>query len=319
MTPVVALDTFDKKYAALRFIQFKQTTYGSDPNPTFRAEEHPERVAWAGAAATAVGSSNLTRARLLALWTGEGSMAVNSHDRINNSNNISAYNTWPLEFSAAVSFAPGNHDAAKTVYIYNVAYTCLGADFLLKQVPGGADNQPDLRSYSSALSHFKSAAEPNFRHPGGAMPCRVQRDGVDSAVGLAERDVTSRDLRPCLAPRDDATFKLGHEAVVDVTVLDHGLGFPAGGLGCGCRRRRGNRRRLPLRFVEPDLPDNVSDEPLGDVAGTATVKLDVHQHLRELGQRHRLHERRGMRHLPGSGFVFVVGLDGDREVKGREH
>ena len=152
MTAVTELPSFDLKYGALRSALGKQTTYPSDANPTLRATQFPERVQFATAAATAVGDANLTRARLMALWTREGSMDVSSqHTR-------TGYNPWPLGFGAAVSAAPASEADAKAIFIYDVAYKCLGSDFLLKH-SGGADNEPDLRDYPAALAHFKSTAD----------------------------------------------------------------------------------------------------------------------------------------------------------------
>jgi hypothetical protein len=151
-TAVTELPSFDLKYGALRSALGKQTTYPSDANPTLRATQFPERVQFATAAATAVGDANLTRARLMALWTREGSMDVSSqHTR-------TGYNPWPIGFGAAVSAAPASEADAKAIFIYDVAYICLGSDFLLKH-SGGADNEPDLRDYPAALAHFKSTAD----------------------------------------------------------------------------------------------------------------------------------------------------------------
>jgi len=152
MSAGIELPSFDLKYGALRSTLAKQTTYASDANPTFVATQFPERVQWAATAAAAVGDANLNRARLLALWTREGSMNVSSQHRCN------GYNPWPLGFSAAVSAAPASDADAKTIFIYDVAYICLGSDFLLKH-SGGADNQPDLRDYTAALAAFKSTAD----------------------------------------------------------------------------------------------------------------------------------------------------------------
>ena len=157
-SPGIGLSSFSGKYAALRYTQAKQTTYGSDPNPTLRADQHAERVAWAGEAAQSLADSRISRARILALWAREGSMAVNSEDHQNNNNNYSAVKVWPLGFNAAVSAAPASADHAKIIYVYDVAYICLGSDFLLKK-SGGPDNQPDLTDYSAATAHFTNAAD----------------------------------------------------------------------------------------------------------------------------------------------------------------
>jgi hypothetical protein len=147
------LNTFDNKLTATRYTQKKQTTYTpGDTAPTVVADGHAERVTWATNATAAINDARLPKGRLLALWMKEGSM------RLNNQDNATTYNTWPIIFSALSAAPPNNADDAKTIFIYDVAYISLGSDFLLKK-SGGADNQPDLTDYAAALTFFRNAAD----------------------------------------------------------------------------------------------------------------------------------------------------------------
>ncbi len=156
MSSVTELPAYANKFAALRWIQKRQTTYTfSDANPTLVATKNPQRVTWAANAVTAINSPNLTKGTLLAIWMKEGSMGLNSQA------NMATYSVWPLTISPVESsgVAPATADEAKTIYVYDVAYMRLGSDFLLKHFASFTDNKPDLRDYAAALAYFKTKAD----------------------------------------------------------------------------------------------------------------------------------------------------------------
>lgn len=152
LSSVVEVDDYSEWQPALRFTLVRQTTYGCDANPLFVANQAPERVGWTEDARDAIGNANLTTGVLLALWQREGSM------RLNNQDDMATYAPWPIGFSATSATAPATPEAAKTIYVYDVAYIALGSDYLLKK-SGGADNQPDLTDYGAARSYFITQAD----------------------------------------------------------------------------------------------------------------------------------------------------------------
>ncbi len=166
LTAVTELPSFNTKFSALRSVQARQTTFKSDPHPTYKATKFPARVEWATAAAAAIADPRMTRGLLMEIWTKEGSMSVNVEDRANNSNILTGYSVWPIRTSAVTAGPPATADDAKTIYAYEVAYICMGSDFLLKKVGGEAnDNQNDLRDYPAARAHYISVAD-SYAGPG---------------------------------------------------------------------------------------------------------------------------------------------------------
>jgi len=155
MTAVTELPSFDLKYGSLRSAQGRQTTYPTDDNPTLRAAQFPERVQWATAASNAIGSPNLPRGRLLAIWQKEGSLRLNTQS--STTTNFDA-NLAASELGAS---APTSSDNAKVCYIYNATYQCLGSDFLIQtyRIGGADDNIPDLRDYAAAMTHIRTKAD----------------------------------------------------------------------------------------------------------------------------------------------------------------
>jgi hypothetical protein len=155
MTAVAELPSFEIKYSALRSAQGRQTTYPADDNPTLRTAQFPERVQWATTAATAIGSQNLPKGRLLAIWQKEGSLRLNTQ-----SSTITSFDA-NLAATQLGAVAPASSDNAKVCYVYDATYQCLGSDFLIQtyRIGGAGDNIPDLRDYTAAMAHIQSKAD----------------------------------------------------------------------------------------------------------------------------------------------------------------
>lgn len=155
MTPVTESPSFDLKYGALRSVLTAQSTQSVDDKPTLRTTQFPERVQWATNAAAAIGNANLPRGRLLAIWQKEGSLRLNTQ-----SSTVTNFDA-NLTASQLAAAAPSTSDEAKSCYIFDATYQCLGSDFLIPtyRIGGTGDNIADLRDYAAAMSHIRAKAD----------------------------------------------------------------------------------------------------------------------------------------------------------------
>jgi hypothetical protein len=153
---VSGMATVEERYAALRYVQGRKTTYPiDDGNPNFMASQFPDRVQWASEVVATINSPNLTRGALLAIWQKEGSLTLNKK-----ASNITNYPAFPSSIAGSGATPPSNFDEAKILYISDAAFWSLGADFLLLHdtSPAG-DNAIVLSNYAASIAAFKAKAD----------------------------------------------------------------------------------------------------------------------------------------------------------------